>query len=206
MNSSKAHVFLTAMVSITMANTASADLILAIDAAAKTYTFSGSDSGTTAASGTDAIAAWEVFDFAAPAADFSTFQTDSIWTGLNPDRNNAFQVSMVFSGFPAHRSIQFSGVGSSQSPTLSTVTASGVVVDYSSMHATDQLWFEGLIGSSIPNTFGSGFSPVGIEASASAAAVPEPSSFALLGLGGIGLLVHRRRKSRLIEQDDSASC
>lgn len=31
---------------------------------------------------------------------------------------------------------------------------------------------------------------------ASSAAVPEPSSFALLGLGGIGVLVLRRRKSR----------
>lgn len=69
--------------------------------------------------------------------------------------------------------------------------ADGTPVDFSGMTWTVNSFQKS--GGSAPD-FGlaAGIATV----TATVTAVPEPSSFALLGLGGIGLLVRRRRKSR----------
>lgn len=149
-----------------------ADIILEIDAGAKEYRFVGADSGMTETSSSGSIewVQWRIQD----NSGFGnvSFDTPFSWSGWSPLDNFA---TVSTNDLQPLRQINIVGAAIiSSGPIPVSLTAPGAVVDYSSMHVNDISWFEGLVGSSIPSTRGSGFGDIQVRA------VPEPGSLACL--------------------------
>jgi hypothetical protein len=74
---------------------------------------------------------------------------------------------------------------------ITTLTGTGqsASVSYANLTSSNIVLFESLIGGSLTQSMGTGYSPISVQA------VPEPSTYALLGLGALALIVAYRRRS-----------
>jgi len=170
-----------------LAGHAQAALVMEIDTANEQFRLTGSDSGTPFYwpdfGGYVAIWTLETGNFTG---------SDTHYQDLDSDLFSQDFLMEVFTAI--HYDDPFGStttLGAAHSLDFSTVTGSGIWVDYSSMAETLKTDYESRIGGILPvldvGTGGeSGWSPVSIQA------VPEPATMALLGLGSLFLL--RRRK------------
>ena len=172
-----------------LAGHAQAALVMEIDTANEQFRLTGSDSGT-ADYWPDLggyMAAWTL-----ETGDFTGSET--YYQDLDSDLFSQDFSREVFT--ETHYDVPFGSKTVLAAVYLfefSTVTGSGIWVDYSSMAETLKTDFESRIGGILPEldvgTGGeSGWSPVSVQA------VPEPATMALLGLGG--LLIRRKRARR----------
>jgi hypothetical protein len=162
-----------------------ASISVNVDATANTFYFSGSDSGTLGDyKGAYGYVEWRVGDSALGGIDVP-LESDTLWTGAGT------VFSTLFSFRPA---MTYLNMAVLPAPSSGTISFSSDVFSYGG-NATAESFFESLIGSSLPLTFGSGFQPVDIVA-VSTAAVPEPSMFvvwALIGLASLGFVTLRKK-------------
>lgn len=161
-----------------------ADLVVTLDTAAQTFSFSGSDTGTLGTSKGSGIVTWGI---TATNASQPQISSDASWSGagtFSNDDTRIFQnssetlVQILFSG----------GAGAA-----GTLSFAGTPFSYAGFDPGEITNLESRIGTSLAmNAFGapSGFSPISIVA----AAVPEPTSFAIFGIAIIGLFRRRRLK------------
>jgi hypothetical protein len=149
-----------------------------VDATADTFYFSGSDTGTLGDyKGAYGYVQWRIGDSAAGGVDVP-LESDTSWTGAGTIFSTQF-------GFrPA---MTYLNMAVLQAPSSGTLSFSSDVFSYGG-NATAESFFESLIGSSLPLTFGSGFQPVDIDA------VPEPATLLLGSLGLVTLGFGTRRK------------
>lgn len=171
---------------------AEADIIMSIDTSAKTFSYSGSDTGTPQDDGGSESIIWEYLHESIPGSPvedttFQGFSPDSHWdlsnqiqTINNPDFESRFSISLSSTTDP------FGSI---------TVTPNTTIFDYSSFSSEQVTILTDLLSEgSIPIGFftsgSSGFSAITVT---SASAVPEPTSFALLlGIAMLGMAYRRR--------------
>ncbi len=156
---------------------ASAQLLLTVDAAAKTISFSGTDSGTTASNGR---AIWDggVGAFTLPGISLAGLFDASV--NIIDARNTSIR---VFESGSVGLSLNFF---LDASP--ATVSGNGTTLDYPDFFSDDeQAILEASDGDIMVLSSGTGWSNINVEV------VPEPATGLLLGLGAAALLLRRRR-------------
>ena len=159
--------------------TAQADLVLGIDTTAKTFAFTGSTSGTP----THEWILWNTLTDDGTQLANEEYLTLTSYNVTTTDMTSGRIRLMDASGEIANEvRLIFSD------SEYRTITGSGAVQSYASLSAIAMPQFEGLIGSSLPMTYGSGFSDIAIEA------VPEPATAGLLGISVGALWLFRRLK------------
>lgn len=156
---------------------ASAQLLLTVDAAAKTISFSGSDSGAP----TGGTARWSGGSGASTVPEVSLtnlFDTSGNFLDARSTRLRVFEsgglglnLDFVFGSNPA------------------TVTGNGNTQGYSTIFTeAEQAILEASDGNVMSLAVGTGWSSINVEV------VPEPATGLLFGLGAAALLLRRRRR------------
>lgn len=189
MNSTKRHdrwhtlstyliLFTTGVVSIAAISEADAGLVLTIDTTTQTAFLSGTDTGTPSG-----------FSFITWLAGSGGTASQASNNAVVTSSSSSVTVGQLFASDTDRVGVQFFMSNMSMT-TLTSVPSE--IFDYSSFTAAQQATLEGTIGTSIPLLNGSGFMSLN-----SVAAVPEPSSIGMFGLGVGIAFVRRRRKRRL---------
>lgn len=180
---------LTGLTLLATADEAQAALTLSIDTDTKTYSFSGVDSGTFADFGSFNFMSWNANqlnggDFGGTQADANGLWTSSVGSPAPGFTGTSFYVQADAQGPAPTGQVTIGLFNSELGPT--TVTGTGGSASYSGLSAANMGLFEGLIGTNVPLSNGSGFGSLRV--------IPEPSHALLLvvGIAGIGL---RRRRS-----------
>jgi len=157
------------------ASAAQAQLTLTLDTANDLLWFTGSDTG----SQSGATVIWSETG----ASLGSTVGSGTITSTLSSD-GNLISVSLQ-EGNSGQIGILLTDIGSA--PITLTGLGAGSTYDYSGLALASDL--EALVGTTLALNAGSGFSPINV------AAIPEPASLALLGLGGLLIAGRNRRKA-----------
>jgi len=181
-----------AMVAVPLLN-AEADIVMTINTTAKTFSFSGSDTGTPQddGGGSESIA-WEYLH-----GSIAGGPSDTTFSGFSPDAHWNFSNSIQVINDPGFETRLTISLASTSGPSgVITVTPNSTNYDYSSF-GSDQMTIltdliaEGSIPISFSNSGSSGFSAINVTA------VPEPTSFALiLGMAMFGMAHRRRSKNQ----------
>ncbi len=163
---------------------ASAELTLNIDTGAKTFSFSGTDSGNAEyIEGLFFLIDWSI----QPSGWWSSQSIDIGSTAFEEVIDNAsLFVNFSVDGGTDGLELAFSNDVNITDTDITTLTGTGVAISYSSRDADHQGVLDGYIGSTIPLVGGYGYSDINV------ASIPEPATIALLAAGGIALL--RRNK------------
>ena len=172
-------------------SSASAELVMTIDAASDTLYFTGSDSGTPGFG----IQPEVVWTNSLPGNVGDVFIDNN--TGLeplitsSPNAVGQIQIGIVYSS-GVDRTFFDLGVGLTDIGVFTTLSGNGPAIsfDYSGFTTGQQTALESFVGTTAIVSVGSDFASLQI------AAVPEPSSLALLGLCGPVLMSHRKRAHR----------
>ena len=154
---------------------ASAELTLNINTGAKTFSFSGTDSGNALDIGITFLY-WEI------GSDGSSQSINIADTAFEEVIDTA-RIQVNFNAGGGGLVLYFDDYVD-----ITTLTGTGTAISYSSLDSDHQGVLEGYIGSTIPLTVGEGYSGINI------ASIPEPATIALLAAGGIALL-RRNKKS-----------
>ena len=172
--------FAVAAASLALSSMASAALTLHVDSSDKTFYFTGLDAATSA---TDGRVGWGASFVADDTISYN--QTialsvqNSTFNGLGFIRTRESGTppfSISFDVVDNSTFVSFNGRGSANS------------VSYSFLDAAGKAAFESAIGNTYVQNYGTGAADLTVVA-----AVPEPTSAALLGLGAFGFLIRRRR-------------
>jgi hypothetical protein len=162
-----------------------ASLVMQIDTANDQFRITGSDSGTAGYYDVPGIylAAWLLIS--EPAGTLTSYEDSS---------SDIFSESFAMEAFKLDYSVTYPevSVAAYDYGDFTTVTGSGIWVDYSSMDEATKTDFEGLIGEALPWTevYGSaGWSDMTVQA------IPEPATAGLLGISIGALWLFRRAKN-----------
>lgn len=167
------------------AGSVQAALVMEIDTANDQFRITGSDSGTAGYYDVPGIylAAWLLIS--EPAGTLTSYEDSS---------SDFFSESFAMEAFKLDYSVTDpeASIAAYDYGDFTTVTGSGIWVDYSSMGEATKTDFEGLIGEALPwvETYGSaGWSDMTIQS------VPEPATTGLLGISAGALWLIRRAKN-----------
>jgi len=181
---------------------AQAALTMKIDTNNKSFYFEGSDSGF--ASGDDSpfgggFGGGEGFGgsplvyqlqfihyFTSPAVPANITETPHNLFAEGATLSMSGNMSLYGNGFQNYIFIDLSS-GLSDITTLTGIGQSASI-SYAGLTSSNTTLFESLIGDSLTQSAGTGYAPITVQA------IPEPSTYALFGIGAIGLLGRRRKK------------
>jgi hypothetical protein len=171
---------------VLLAGSVQATLVMEIDAANEQFRFTGSDSGTAGYYDVPGIylAAWLLVSD--PAGALINYEDSS---------SDFFSESFAMEAFKLDYSVTYPevSIAAYDYDDFTTVTGSGIRVDYSSMDEATKTDFEGLIGKALPWTevYGSaGWSDMTVQG------IPEPATAGLLGISVGAICLIRRMKNR----------
>ena len=176
------------LISFVGSEKAQSALIMKVDTNNQSFYFQGSDQGS----------AYKMDFFF--SEDYSLqfihfFPSTAVYASLTENPENFFvegatlsingKMSMTRNG---NENYLFLDLSSSRSD-ITTLTGTGqsASVSYANLTSSNIILFESLIGGSLTQSIGTGYSPISVQA------VPEPSTYALFGLGAIGMLMVMRR-------------
>jgi hypothetical protein len=173
---------------------ANAGMILKVDPVQKELWFTGSDSGTISYSSGNYDVNWRT-----PGLVTSS-QRVSVASALSLTTTPA---GLVFSSFfdvgqSGDMSLYLFANASSGGDRNLQITGNGTHISYAHLSSGYQTLLEAAAANSVTMSLtslysGSGFASVSLQ-TASGAAVPEPTSMAIFGLGALGLAYRNRRK------------
>lgn len=190
------------LLSPSMSQRAEADLILVLDTTNKEFAFTGSATGTPQSVAGGGFTTWNLNGLGGSGSGPTDIflNNDVAWsTNVGTPGLPAFALDTRLTSSTDNGGEIFLAFGSSTAD-AQTFTGTGVFSSYGSMSAGSQARLEGHIGQTLPSISGTGFGGVHIQAAA-VAAVPEPSSFAFLSLGCVGVILHRRRRRSAAASD-----
>ncbi|GHB89918.1 PEP-CTERM sorting domain-containing protein [Cerasicoccus arenae] len=186
-------------ISLLVASTASqAALVLSLDTTAKTFSLTGSDTGTPSDIFGQGLVGWVLNGLGGSGTDtLANYDNDvSFTTNVGTPGNSilASDITIATDDSAGGTVVLYLGMSS---PALQTLTGTGAFQSYSSVSPGALARFESTIGMSLPLNpgLGTGFSSISVV---SAAAIPEPSTY-IAGAGFLalaGFMAYRRRKAK----------
>ncbi|MDA7662799.1 PEP-CTERM sorting domain-containing protein [Pirellulaceae bacterium] len=176
-----------------LCSTASADLILSINANDKTFAITGTDTGSAAATGSGAgLTQWEITGLGSvDGGDGNSYDNDLAFaTTAGTPGNSSLGYDLLLATNSNALRLNFGTSNFGQQ----TFTGLGNFQSYAGLTTTDQAVFESSIGQAFVLSRGSGFSSMNVQA------VPEPNSIALLSMLCVGVAVRGRRRRRRLKE------
>ncbi len=178
-----------------LCSTASADLILSINANNKTFAITGTDTGSAAANGSGGLTEWEITGLGnVDGGGSGNFYDNDLAfaTTVGTPGNSSLGYDLLLATSTTNHSVRLN-FGTSNSG-QQTFTGLGNFQSYAGLTTNDQAVFESSIGQAFVLRQGSGFSSINVQA------VPEPNSIALLSMLCVGVAVRGRRRRRRLKE------